>query len=256
MAETLLRTEVPSARPPVVERFPIIAIDTPVIFEDEGQEEMGDSIPHTFCIQVLHNGIAAHLAGRPELAALANLNLYYHPINRAAYASPDVMVVAPPRLLPEDLSSYRVGEDGPAPILTVEVLSQRTAQQGDLTQKPRIYADCGVAEYILVDPTGRFLERPLLIRRLQSDSSWLDSNDPDGGITSALGFRVIIDDDGKVRVVNAGTGKRYVRPDEGQAADDARVRAEAEKRAAEERARALEAEVARLRALLPPESKD
>jgi Uma2 family endonuclease len=236
--------------------LPIIAIDMPVIFEDEGQEEMGDSAPHTLAIQILHLAIEAHLSDRPELRVYSNLNLFYHPINRSAYASPDVMVVKPFQPLPESLSSYRIGEDGPVPLLALEVLSPRTAQQGDLTQKPRIYAQCGVPEYILVDPTGVYLEEQLLIRRLQPDESWADSQDADGGVTSTLGFRIIFDDDGKIRVVNSATGMRYVRPREAQAEVEARLKAEEEKRIAEERAGELEAEVARLKALLPPERKN
>jgi hypothetical protein len=133
--------------------------------------------------------------------------------------------------------------------LTIEVLSRRTAQQGDLTQKPQIYADCGVSEYALVDPTGQYLGQRLLMRRRQTDGTWLDSQDADGGVTSALGFRIVFDDDGQVRVTNAATGQRYARPHEAQSEYDAR-------RAAERRASELEAEIVRLRALLPPERKD
>src|SRR5205823_1733199 len=130
---------------------------------------------------------------------------------------------------------------------------------------PIIYARLGVAEYILVDGTGQFLPQRLLLRRRQDDETWVDQQDADGGVTSQLGFRVVLEEDNQPRVIEARTGKRYLRPDESQAAfDDARAAAEAAReeakaareaasaevearRQAEERLRQLEAELARLR---------
>jgi Uma2 family endonuclease len=252
--------------------LPIIAIDLPVLFEDEGQEEMGESLPHSRTEDILWNGIAAHLAPQPRYRVLPNLNLHYHPIERTAYVSPDTMVVAPRRPLPDEVASYRVREDGPPPVLVAEVLSRRTFQQQDLTNKPVIYADLGVAEYILVDVTGRYLPQRLLLKRLRRDGTWKDEQDPDGGVTSRLGFRVIIDADGQVRVLDAKTGRPYARPDEAEAEAEARRRAERKqkraeqkqrraeekqreadeaRRQAEERVRQLEAELARLRGTPP-----
>src|SRR5437867_2594973 len=103
----------------------------PTMFEDEGQEEMGDANLHTDGMNVLLYGIRAHLFGRPELAVLANMNFYYRPWPNKSYCSPDVMVVQPTRALPENIKSYRIGTRGPAPVLTIEVLSQRSYQQQD-----------------------------------------------------------------------------------------------------------------------------
>ncbi len=242
--------------------IPIIAVDIPVMYEDEGQDEMGESLPHVLTDEILHNGLQAHLADRPEFRVFSNLNLYYHPIDRNAYVSPDGMVVTPSRQLKEDLGSYRIGEDGPAPLLTAEILSKRSAQQQDLSNKVKIYADLRVAEYILVDITGRFLPQKLLLKRLQPDKTWRDEQDPDGGVTSSLGFRLVIESDGQLRVIDAATGRRYVRPLEAEAESAARQKAEQkvrkaqekarkatkEKQQYEERVRELEAELARLRA--------
>jgi Uma2 family endonuclease len=245
--------------------MPIIAVDMPVMYEDEGQDEMGESEPHTEADYILTLGIMAHLQSRPDLRVFSNLNVYYHRIDRWAYVSPDVMVVQPFNPLPKKVRSYRIGVIGPPPLLTIEILSQRSSQQQDLSNKPIIYSQLGVAEYILVDSTGEFLEQHLLLRRLQDDGNWADEKDSDGGVTSRLGFRILLEDDGYLRVVEAATGKRYVRPMEAQEsldsasataeaaradADAARAAAEAEakaRREAEDRAKALEAELARLR---------
>jgi Uma2 family endonuclease len=234
------------------EEIPIIAMDLPVMFEDEGQEEMGETQPHTAAVHILLAGVIAHLAPRPKYQVFSDLNVYYHPLRRWAYVSPDVMVVEPFRRLPDELTSYRIGVQGPAPLLTIEVLSRRSFQQQDLTNKADIYAFHGVAEYVLVDPTGgQFLPEIVLVKRLQNDGGWLDDQDRDGGITTRLGFRIVMEEDNLPRVIDAQTGRKYVRPNEAQAlVDEARQLADQEaqaRRLAEEKIRALEEELNRLR---------
>jgi hypothetical protein len=195
------------------------------------------------------------------------MNLYYLAEDaggRLPYVSPDTMVVKPFRPLPETVRSYQIDKDGPAPLLTMEILSERSAQQRDREEKVVLYALLGVAEYILVDVTGQFLPQRLLLKRLQPDQTWRDEQDPDGGVTSQLGFRLLIEADGQLRVMHALTGERYVRPFEAQEESRARqaeaaareaeaaareVEAEA-RRQAEARVRELEAELARLRKLV------
>ena len=225
--------------------LPVIACDLPVLFEDEGQEDMGDSWPHSTALNTLAFSLGTHLAGRPGREVLTNMNLYYHPTRRWAYVSPDVMVVTPPAPLPADLRSYRVGATGPAPVLAVEVLSQRTFQQGDLTLKPVIYAELGVAEYLLVDTTGHYLPERLQLRTLDGDA-WITRPDEGDGVTSRLGFRAVIEDD-RVRLVDAATGGRYAWPDEAQRLARERFEDQRARQAAEARVRELEAELARLR---------
>lgn len=255
--------------------LPIIAIDNiPIMFEDEGYDEMGDSLPHTFEIDTLSICIEQHLADQPRLQVFKNMNLHYHPLKREPYISPDVMVVEPFGQMPFDTSSYRIGEDGKGPLLTIEVLSKRTAQQGDLTLKPDVYKEIKVAEYILVDPLRRFMPDQLLLKRLQPDGKWRDEKDPDGGVTSALGFRLVYED-GLVVVINSKSGHRYTRPretertiaaihersdaqmreyqEELRIAAEVRKQIEEDKRRAEEHAKVLEAEIARLRSMLEPE---
>src|SRR6478609_8604524 len=89
--------------------FPAVAVDLPVLFEDEGQENMGETAPHTHANQTCYAGLLAHFADKPEYRVFANLSLYYHPVNRAAYISPDIMVVCPSRPLDPEIASYRVG---------------------------------------------------------------------------------------------------------------------------------------------------
>jgi len=222
----------------------------PLLYEDENEGDMGEVSWHTDAMHILHICLASHLAARPELRVFANLNLYYrkkplHPrTGSRPYVSPDIMVVAPswPLGPHEEVTSYTIGADGSAPLLTMEILSRRSAQQRDKTAKSKLYARLGVQEYFLVDTTGRFLRERLQVRRLRPNGTWARERDADGGVTSRLlGFRVVIDLDNRLRVLDAATGLKYSRPDE--IANELRAR-----QAAEARIHALEEELARLKA--------
>lgn len=219
------------------DEMPVVALDLPVMYEDEGQDEMGETDPHYEAIAILRYGLKDHLADQPRYRVFSDLNVYYHPLDPNAYVSPDNMVIVPAHDLGDNVSSYRLNVDGPPPVLVAEVLSRRSFQQQDMTNKPQIYSQMGVGEYVLVDVSGEFLPQRLSIKRLQRDGSWLDEQDPDGGVTSQLGFRLAIESDGQLRVVDANTARRYARPSE----------AEAERRKAEDQIRALRAELEQLR---------
>jgi Putative restriction endonuclease len=232
----------------------VLPHDIPILYEDDGREGMGEAAIHPATIDILFLGIDTHVKQtRPGARTFSNLNTYYpaqpppEKLGVLPYVSPDIMVVHPSRPLPENIRSYTIGRDGPAPLQTTEVLSESSADLRDLDKKPQIYAGLGVAEYILVDATGEYLPQRLLLKRLQPDGTWRDEQDSDGGITSRLGFRIIFDSDGKLRVVNAKTGEKYPRPEEAWLEQRARQRAEAGRADAERRVRELEAEIERLR---------
>lgn len=227
--------------------------DLPILYEDDKEADLGESNIHVDSDEILHICLKAHLASRPEYHVFSNMNLYYQEtesqeVSPLPYVSPDTMVVRPFGPLPKKVRSYQIGRDGPSPLLTAEVLSERSYEQRDLDEKVTLYAKLGVAEYILVDVTGQLLPRRLLLKRLQADGTWKDDQDADGGVTSQLGFRLIIDNDDQLRVLDAVTGKRYARPDEADMKDEALHHAE-------ERIRALEAELQRLRGVAPGSEK-
>jgi Uma2 family endonuclease len=245
MRDASRRTSLADLRP-----FPIIEKGMPLLYEDEEEGDMGDATWHTDAMDIALYGLKAHLRDRQKLQVFANLNLYYSTTDRKAYVSPDLMVAEPDEVH-LNLPSYRIGEDGPAPLLVGEVLSERTAQQGDRREKLPIYAGLGIREYVLIDVTGRFLPERLQLKRLRRNRTWKDEQDADGGVTSRFEFRFIIDTDDRLRVVDARTGTPYTRPDELQARiDQLAIEAEA-RRQAEERVRALEDEIARLRGTTP-----
>jgi hypothetical protein len=93
----------------------------------------------------------------------------------------------------------------------------------------------------------------VLLKVSQPSGKWKDVVDADGGLTSSLGFRLVIDESDMLGlfVVDAATGMRRVRAHESEecvraAEERANVEAEAH-RLAEERLEALRAENERLR---------
>src|SRR5437762_2103359 len=205
---------------------PAILDGLPLLYEDEEEGDMGETNVHEITSAILRFGLEAHLAGQKDYQVFSNLNLYYHPLDPRAYVSPDLMVVKPLARLPDETSSYRIGEHGPGPVLTLEILSERSAQQRDKTDKVGLYAKLGVAEYVLVDVTGRYLPQRLLLKRLLPTGSWKDEQDADGGVTSQLGFRLILNADGRLLVTNVATTRAYIRPDEAEKEAEARRQAE------------------------------
>jgi Uma2 family endonuclease len=207
---------------------------------NDEESKMGESTIHTLSVDILLYGLLFHFALRAGYRVFANLNLYFSQEQPNLFLTPDVMVVRPPEL-PAQLSSYRIGEQGPAPVLVCEVLSPRTFQEGDMTTKPLQYRQIGIDEYLVADPTGQMLAERLAFLRRRPDGRWKPQQDADGGVTSALGFRVVLEDDGQLRVLDAQTGRRYARPLEAESEAEARQRAE-------DQVRKLQDELASLRA--------
>jgi hypothetical protein len=259
MAHPLIQPRVPSETVPyTADGWPILPVPLdpepvpvtytadgwPILYEDEELDEMGEANPHVAWDEILHVGVKAHLRKyHPECRAYSNMNLYYrdgplHPrTGSPPYVSPDLMIVRPYEPLPESQVSYKIERDGPAPLAAGEILSKRSGQQKDLNEKFGLYAHMKIGEYLVLDPMGMFLDHPLLLKRLQRNGRWKDVIDADGGVTSRLGFRVVMREDG-LYVVDANTGIDDVRPDDAQAI--------AEKlEAAQERIRRLEAELAK-----------
>jgi Uma2 family endonuclease len=195
------------------QRLPVKLQGMPILYEDEKEADLGEVNRHVLSDETLHICLMAHFADQPEYRVYSNMNLYYSErLSPLPYVSPDTMVVKPRRRTGKGVRSYHISRDGPAPLFVAEVLSVRSWEQRDTDEKVVLYATLGISEYAMVDVTGQLMSKRLLLNRLQKDGTYRPEQDPDGGITSQLGFRLIIDKDGDLRVVNAKTGYRYPRP--------------------------------------------
>ncbi len=141
---------------PVLER--IRPKGMPWACEDE-ETNMGEATVHTLSVSILLFSLTFHFARRAGFRVFANLNLYFSKEHPSLCLTPDVMVVRLPQPSPEQLPSYRIGEQGPPPLLVGEVLSPRTYQEGDLDRKPLQYGQIGIEKYLVADVTGEMLSR-------------------------------------------------------------------------------------------------
>jgi len=103
-----------------------------------------------------------------EVYVSGNLFLYYDPHDLNRKVAPDVFVVlGVPR---RRRRYYRLWKEGKAPDVVVEVTARGTRDE-DTQSKRRLYAELGVTEYVLYDPTGDYLSLRLQGYRLAGGES-------------------------------------------------------------------------------------
>jgi len=204
-------------------------------------EPVGETEVHVEEILSLIGVLKLRYRDAPDVYAGGKLLFYYEEGNPAARFSPDVFVAlgVPKRLR----RIYKIWEERRAPAFVLEVSSRGTWLE-DAGNKKALCARLGVQEYFLFDPEGDYLDPPLQGHRLEGGDYGRIAAQPDGAVRSeALGLLlsvVRLPDRLRLRCTDAKTGERLLRYDE---EPDAR-------RDAEERAKAAEAEVERLRRLL------
>jgi Uma2 family endonuclease len=199
---------------------------------------------------------------RKDVYVIGNIFLYYQEGHPEARRSPDVMVIKGVDATRER-RSFKTWEERAVPCVVVEITSQETADE-DLEAKKDLYEQLGVREYFRFDPLHDYLERPLMGFRLIGDEYQPLPPADDGGLLSAeLGMRLVAEGT-QLGLFRFRTGERVPAPPEAyellEEAQKRVLQAQAElqrehQRAEQERRRAedLAAEIARLRAQLPPQ---
>jgi len=195
--------------------------------ESDGKP-IGESNAHTAQILDLRFALARYFRNDPHVYVAADLLLYYVEGDSKEFVVPDVFVV---RGVPKgERRIYKLWEEGRAPDVVFEITSASTRRE-DLGTKRVLYADLGVKEYFVFDPTGEDLRPPLRAFRL-SGSDFQPLKEP--VFSEALGLELQIVDK-HLRLFDPRTGKRLLTPAEADAAREAaeaeveRLRAELEK---------------------------
>lgn len=112
------------------------------------EDLMGESFLHRTLTEYLEQVLTWLFYGQ-MCAIYANLNFYYR-FNRREYpVAPDVAVLK--GVPTQVVSSWCVGQSGPAPQVVFEIASPET-WHNDLYLKPLSYAHMGVQEYFAYDP--------------------------------------------------------------------------------------------------------
>ncbi|MFL6235896.1 MAG: Uma2 family endonuclease, partial [Thermoanaerobaculia bacterium] len=164
-----------------------------------------------------------------------NLFFYYKKGDPRAVVAPDLFVVK--GVAKRDRKVYKLWEEHRSPCFVVEVTSDSTRDE-DLSDKLAVYEQLGVEEYFLFDPLGDYLDPRLQGHRLVNGRYRPAPLEKDGSLvsrTAGVTFRV----EGKhLRLIESASGLPLLRYAE-----------------VADQSRALEDEVARLRAELERLSK-
>jgi Uma2 family endonuclease len=169
-------------------------------------------------LQFFFRGMQVYVSG--------NLLIYYQRGDPKKRVAPDVFVVKECEQRLRHV--FKIWEEGKGPSFALEVTSKKTRRQ-DLGPKKELYAQLGVAEYLLYDPLGEWLEPALQGFRLVEGRYLPWEPDENGSLVSEqLGIRFRLEG-GQLVLFNAATGERLKRDTE--RAQDAEARAKMPKRA-------------------------
>jgi len=226
-----------------------VPLERAIEYPTSDGQPMAETPEHQTVMIDLILGLRRRYADVPDIWVGGNFFLCYEEGNPRAHVSPDVMLAKGVKK-EKKRPNYLLWEEKP-PSLVVEVTS-RTTRDEDLGKKKDLYKWMGVEEYILFDPFGEYLRPPLQGYRLEGGRFQPIRREEDGSLLSrTTGLRFKPEGE-RLRLVEVATGESLRWPDEIEAAyilAEKRATEEAEARkAAEERIRALEEELSRLRA--------
>ena len=241
----------PSSTPPRRDGLPPslrdLDLETLIALYPPKTEPMGEAIIHLFSfVRIIE--LLSRWFGELERKAtvFGDVMVYYRDEHgEVASLAPDICVVfdVDPERVNEE-RSYFIERVGKVPALVMEIASDKTARR-DMYQKPAIYAHIGIPEYWMVDPTGGdHYGSPLKALRLV-DSAYEEIELTTLADGSVRAFSDVLDlelrwENADLRFFNPASGQYLRTPKEIQA----------DERAAQARARDLEAENARLREML------
>lgn len=177
----------------------------------------------------------------PDVYVTGNLFFYFVKGNPRAVVAPDLFLV---KGVPKGRRRiYKLWEEGRVPSLVIELTSDSTRDE-DVSKKKEIYERLGVDEYFLFDPYEDYLRPSLQGHRLTDGRYRPIETEADGSLRSLTTGLLLRREGERLRLVDATTGEPLSWDEE---VDDEFGRERAARKAAEERVRVLEEELARLR---------
>jgi len=239
----------------------ILAREQEIEYPTSDGQPMAESPEHVQAIIELLLGLQQRYAGASDVWVGANFFLFYERGNPKARVSPDVLLAK--GVVNRYRPNYLLWQEK-SPSLVVEVTSRKTRRK-DCGPKKSLYERIGVEEYVLFDPLGEYLRPPLQGFRLMRGRYQSIPLETDGSLRSQTTGLWLKREGHRLRLADVVTGQPILWPDEleaarlqeaaarqsaeAKAAQEAAARQSAEARAqsAEERIRALEAELSSLR---------
>jgi Uma2 family endonuclease len=188
--------------------------------ESDG-EPMGETQLHVAWTLRLLQILEHRHADQPVLVG-ANLIFYWVEGDPRKSVCPDVFVTldcspTPPR------RTFRTWEEGRVPNCVIEVTSRRTRRR-DMEEKPEVYAEMGIGEYFLYDPTADYLDPPLQGHRLRNGRYERIEPDDDGTLTCEELDVLLRLHDGELELLDRTTAEPLLTPTEAANAEVTRLR--------------------------------
>jgi Uma2 family endonuclease len=240
----------------------VVPLERAIEYPTSDGQPMAETLYHQTVMIDLILGLRRRYADASDIWVGGNFFLCYEEGNPRAHVSPDVLLAKGIRK-EKKRPNYLLWEERP-PSLVVEVTSRSTRDE-DLGRKKDLYQWMGVEEYILFDPFGEYLRPPVQGFRLEGGRFRPIRQEKDGMLVSrTTGLRFKPEGE-RLRLVDLATGELLRWPEEVEAAyvlaekraleeaarrvaEERLIEEAAARRAAEERIRALEEELRRLRA--------
>jgi Uma2 family endonuclease len=234
-----------------------IQIPADIEYPESDGEPMGETDLHIAWMFRLRDLFMYRYRGANVYVA-CNLLMYYEEGNPQKFLVPDVFVVKD--CDPGMRRTFRIWDEERIPDVVFEVTSKAT-RADDESVKPERYAQIGVRELVLYDPTGDYLQTQLQLYRLEDGVYVRVESDVNGALESEeLNLRLLLDD-GDLVLCDQTTGQPLLTHGEAaealaqaaearaQAAEEQTQAAAAQTRAAEERARSADAHAQAAKAL-------
>lgn len=129
---------------------PMIPLTLEDVLHPEEYDRHMERFGHAEDCSYLFEVIRERLRSVPGAAVLPDMRMLLDPDSPVAHG-PDIAVIHGfPGPIAREMSTYRVGRDGPLPQLLIEVVSPHT-RITDVVDKVREYFDRGVPTYVVVD---------------------------------------------------------------------------------------------------------
>ncbi len=219
------------------------AVDYP---EGDGKPMAESDLHREIMFYIIHL-LQRFFAGQ-QVYVSGNLLVYFEKGNPRKSVAPDCFVVR--AIEPHRRPIYKIWEETKGPEVVFEI-SSKTTQREDLNPKMRLYAQLGVQEYFIYDPTSDYLDPPLVgfvltsagYTPMQPLTGPYSTNPAPQYVSQVLGLQLVLDDEKRLQFFQLATGERLLTDDEArQRADDARQQAqEAYQQADDARLQAQEA---------------
>jgi Uma2 family endonuclease len=194
-------------------------IPSPVVAAEEVFYPSGDGQPmaetgiHVLLMLWLIGALRHHFRHRSDYYIIGNIFLFYEEKNPDARRSPDVMLVKGVSTAPPERESFKVWEEKAVPNLVIELTSKGTADE-DQGPKKELYQRLGVREYLLFDPLGEYLTRPLVAYRLIGGQYEELQPAVDGGVLSLETNLRFVPEGQNLALIDFASGQRLLSPEE------------------------------------------